>query len=334
MKSALRFVCFVLFSLVSLHGLSQKNIKLKKDTIQFNQNDFYGSMSDLHVKNRPDSAKTVDSLIALRNRLAAVGSGGGGLSAIDIIALVMANGVTVTPPAPTGGTVDDGANTFTFTPAIGHLATVHEYSTNNGSSYTSALSNVISVGDVAIASGSFKVRVAAGTNRNAGAVLASTSAFTSSSSSVPLISAFSLSSSINNYGEGLGCHIVVGAADVVATDLGRYIQAGNTQVHTIQIRASDGVTVLASATLDASAKTPGAFGYTAITPITLTAGSSYFIICSETNGGDNWYNWSPGGVTINSAFSAITEAYETGGTAVNALDSGTAYGPVNLIFHL
>jgi hypothetical protein len=84
---------------------------------------------------------------------------------------------TIIPAAPTGGTVDDTANTFTFTLNPSYAASEHEYSLN-GAGYVACSSNVISVGDVAVAIGDLLVRVKAGTNRNASATLANATAFT------------------------------------------------------------------------------------------------------------------------------------------------------------
>jgi hypothetical protein len=84
----------------------------------------------------------------------------------------------ITPSAPTGGTVDDTANTFTFTLSSGYVAADHEYSTNSGSTWTVCSSNVINVGDVAIAIGVLQVRVKAATGRNASSVLSNSTAFT------------------------------------------------------------------------------------------------------------------------------------------------------------
>jgi hypothetical protein len=84
---------------------------------------------------------------------------------------------TITPAAPTGGTVDDTANTFTFTLNPSYAASEHEYQIGAGS-WTACSSNVISVGNVAIAIGDLKVRVSADTGRNASSNLTNASAFT------------------------------------------------------------------------------------------------------------------------------------------------------------
>jgi hypothetical protein len=84
---------------------------------------------------------------------------------------------TITPAAPTGGVVDDTANTFTFTLNPSYAASEHEYQIGAGS-WTACSSNVISVGNVAISIGDLKVRVSADTGRNASSNLTNATAFT------------------------------------------------------------------------------------------------------------------------------------------------------------
>ena len=114
---------------------------------------------------------------------------GGTASATDIINTLVANGVVVTPIAPTNLIVDDTANTATFTPVSGYAATAHEYSTNSGTSWTTCTGNVINIGDVAIAVGALQVRVKAGTNINVGPIVSNTTPFTVSASATVLVPA-------------------------------------------------------------------------------------------------------------------------------------------------
>jgi hypothetical protein len=83
----------------------------------------------------------------------------------------------ITPSAPTGGTVDDVGDTFTFTLNPLYTAAEHEYSINSGA-WTDCTANVISVGNISVPTGALLVRVKAGTGRNASATLASAQAFT------------------------------------------------------------------------------------------------------------------------------------------------------------
>jgi hypothetical protein len=46
-----------------------------------------------------------------------------------------------------------------------------------------------------------------------------------------------------------------------------------------------------SVTVNTNGAVAGAFAYVSLaSPITLTGGVSYYIVCSETNGGDQWYD--------------------------------------------
>jgi hypothetical protein len=109
---------------------------------------------------------------------------GSGSSAADIINILTANGFTVTPPAPISMLIDNAANTATIVPPVGYNMTTLETSIDNGTSYQATPTGVRNVGNIAIPIGEFKARVAAGTNRNAGAVLSSTIAFTANTTPV------------------------------------------------------------------------------------------------------------------------------------------------------
>jgi hypothetical protein len=84
-----------------------------------------------------------------------------------------------TPAAPTNATVNDTTNMFGWTNTSGITSpSDYEYSTNSGSTWTTATSNPQDVGNIAIASGAAQVRVKAATGRNASAALVSGAAFT------------------------------------------------------------------------------------------------------------------------------------------------------------
>ncbi|MGB1236733.1 MAG: DUF1566 domain-containing protein [Pseudomonadales bacterium] len=90
------------------------------------------------------------------------------------------------PAAPTNGAVDDAANTFDWVNVLGFAeASGYEYSSDSGANWTAVTAKPVSVGDVAIASGAFQLRVAAdsATGRPAGAALLSGAAFTKSAAS-------------------------------------------------------------------------------------------------------------------------------------------------------
>jgi hypothetical protein len=83
------------------------------------------------------------------------------------------------PAAPTGGVIDDTADIFGFMPVPGYAAAaLYEYSTDGGTSWNDISANPFSVGDTAIAAGALQVRLKETYTHLAGAVLASTAAFT------------------------------------------------------------------------------------------------------------------------------------------------------------
>lgn len=106
--------------------------------------------------------------------------------AIGLDGMIYSDTVNVTPAAPTGGTVDDTANTFTFTPSTGIAATEHEYSLN-GAGYITCTSNTISVGNTAVSIGGLLVRVKAAMGRNISATLSNATAFTVTSGGLNIL---------------------------------------------------------------------------------------------------------------------------------------------------
>ena len=104
-----------------------------------------------------------------------------------------------------------------------------------------------------------------------------------------------------------GMKITVGANDIVATDVGRWVLAGNTQTHAVGILNAAG-TVIGSASVNAN--DPFAVGrikYADLpAPITLLKNTIYYVMSQETLGGDLWYGSTTtlvptGAATINNA---------------------------------
>ncbi|KZL93974.1 major tail protein [Clostridium magnum] len=87
----------------------------------------------------------------------------------------------VVPSAPTNPVQDDTANTFGWTNVSGYdKASDYEYSTDGGATWLAVTANPQNIGNSAYAAGKVQVRVkvAVSTNRPAGLVLSSTSAYT------------------------------------------------------------------------------------------------------------------------------------------------------------
>lgn len=128
----------------------------------------------------------------------------------------------------------------------------------------------------------------------------------------------------------LGFSFTTPASPVLTvTALGRWKVAGNNQSHTVSLKLADG-TVVASAIVDFSAGgTDGAYNYTSITPVALSPSTKYFVVSSETNGGDQWHD--SGAVTTSGVATLGSSAYQTGcvGAPTEAV-AGEAYVPVNV----
>lgn len=85
------------------------------------------------------------------------------------------------PGAPTSPVHDDDANTFGWSYVSGYTdPTGYEYSVDQGSSWSDVTSNPVNVGDVSLQAGDVQVRVKKAGVKDAGAILKSTKAYTSS----------------------------------------------------------------------------------------------------------------------------------------------------------
>ncbi|MHB1484853.1 MAG: discoidin domain-containing protein [Saccharofermentanales bacterium] len=149
-----------------------------------------------------------------------------------------------------------------------------------------------------------------------------------------LMTSRTLSSTRNNYSGFVGMKITVGNTTIVAKELGRYFVAGNSRTHVLKIvRASDNVEI-ASVGINMSAGSADANGikYAVLeTPVNLRANTAYYIMSSELNGGDLFYDYNNtvtinADATLNCAVfgSGYNMSYSTYGSA------GNCYGPVNV----
>ena len=99
----------------------------------------------------------------------------------------------------------------------------------------------------------------------------------------------------NNSTGAFGMKFTVGAQPLTVTALGRIYIAGNTQSHVVKlVRASDGMDVPGGAvTINLPSGNPGEFVYGLLpAPVTLDANTMYYLVSTETNGGDLFYDLS------------------------------------------
>jgi hypothetical protein len=125
--------------------------------------------------------------------------------------------------------------------------------------------------------------------------------------------------------------IVVGTNAITLTTVGRMVASGNTQTHQIMILAPDGTVVPGgSAVVGTSGMKAGQFAYATLPgPVVLQAGAVYYIMCSELNGGDFFYD-NDTVVTTTSDASLLTSAYQIPGIFLQ--DNGSPNHPYPLDF--
>jgi hypothetical protein len=135
----------------------------------------------------------------------------------------------------------------------------------------------------------------------------------------------------NNFTGYVGTDLTVGSSAVTVTALGRICVSGNSGSHTLEfVNASTGAAVSGgTVTLSMSGCQAGQFSYANLSsPITLAAGVRYYLVSSETAGGDQWYD---AGELTSTAVAAVTNAaYSTNGTSwIPDYSSDWSFGPVN-----
>jgi len=97
----------------------------------------------------------------------------------------------------------------------------------------------------------------------------------------------------NDFSGYVGMQINVGNNPINVTSLGRIIAPGNLGTHTLAlVNAANGIDVPGgTAAITMTNGTVGQFQYTALSsPVALAAGSIYYVVSQETEGGDLWYD--------------------------------------------
>ena len=131
-----------------------------------------------------------------------------------------------------------------------------------------------------------------------------------------------------------GYKFTVGAHNIGVYQLGRWKLSGNTGTHGVRLFDSSG-NQLATASINTSTGTVGAFEYANISPpVQLTAGASYYLVSDETNGGDTFYD-NTTSLTPTSDLSInapATANYVSGNpwTFATGAAGSNGYGPVDM----
>lgn len=141
----------------------------------------------------------------------------------------------------------------------------------------------------------------------------------------------------NEFTGWVGVKLQVGSRAMIVKSLGRLKLPGNTGTHTLRIlSASDGTPVPGAViAVTTAAGAAGEFVYGQLAePVTLPAGGSYYLLCSEVAGADTWFDIDTTVVTTGDA-AVLSGAWShpSGQVFVNG-SSGSAYGPLSLEYEL
>ena len=127
-----------------------------------------------------------------------------------------------------------------------------------------------------------------------------------------------------------GMAITIGPNPITVQRLGRIVAPGNNQIHTMKIvDAATGADIPgAFGSVNLAGGTPGQFAYGVMnTPATLQPGASYFILCQEIQGTDQFYNHT-GSVTTTDV-AVLTSAARGGPPYVTDSTTNKPYGVVD-----
>lgn len=127
-----------------------------------------------------------------------------------------------------------------------------------------------------------------------------------------------------------GMAVTIGQNPVTVASLGRIVAPGNNQIHTLKIvDAATGNDVPgAFVSVNLAGGTPGSFVYGMLnSPATLQPGASYYILCQEIQGMDQFYNHT-GSVTTTDV-AVLTSAARGGPPYVTDSSTNKPYGFVS-----
>jgi len=128
----------------------------------------------------------------------------------------------------------------------------------------------------------------------------------------------------------IGSEFHVGASSITVTKLGAYKLSGNTGTRVVEIRNLVSCTIIASATVDLSTVSAGQFASASITPITLSASTTYFIYVEQPGGQDAGNSNST--ATTTSAASILAASFVSGSCQTTG-GAGAMYAGANFWYH-
>jgi len=149
----------------------------------------------------------------------------------------------------------------------------------------------------------------------------------------PLVSGFSAGLPRNNFTGAVGMKFTTGTVPITVTALGRLYIDGNSQDHLVRLVSANGADVpTAAVVVSLPSGTAGQFVYAPLAnPVTLAPNTAYYLLSSETEGGDQFYNFGP----VTAAPVVNVNSAGLNWLGVGLFDIGPAnngFGPVSLLY--
>jgi hypothetical protein len=127
----------------------------------------------------------------------------------------------------------------------------------------------------------------------------------------------------------VGMKLTVGEAALNVSSLGRICIAGNSLTHTVKLVNAGTKQDVASAQVTMSGCAAGQFVYSALSgTVTLSAGTSYYLVSQEAAGNDQWYDFGPVSSTSDAAVNNSVYSVD-GASWIGINGPNTSYVPPN-----
>jgi len=128
----------------------------------------------------------------------------------------------------------------------------------------------------------------------------------------------------------IGSEFHVGTSSITVTELGAYKLSGNTGTRVVEIRNLTSCSIIASATVDLSTVSAGQFASASITPVTLSASTTYFLHVEQPGSQDAGNSNST--ATTTSAASILAASFVSGSCQTTG-GAGAMYAGANFWYH-
>lgn len=123
------------------------------------------------------------------------------------------------------------------------------------------------------------------------------------------ITSITVGTARNNFTGVTGATVVIGSKPITIKSLARWVISGNTLSHNLYFVRQSDQNIMCSAVINTSSL-PVGFNYITVPDTILASGITYYLLSSETNGGDQWYDLNTA-ITTTSVASCTNNAYST-----------------------